>query len=95
MDNYQLGPREVSVRVTTKMVKEMTLFLDKGDDYKVDWWKDQVQDSNISTVLIECEKIVKKLRGLGHYYFAGVNLYNLEHDCHDWTEGDLDVEEIR
>ena len=83
------------MRVTTKMVKEMTLYLDAGDDYKVDWWKDQVQDSNISTVLIECEKIVKELRSLGHYYFAGVNLYNLEeHDCHDWTEGDLDVEEL-
>ena len=94
MDNYQLEPREVSVRVTTKMVKEMKLYLDAGDDYKENWWKDQVQDSNISTVLIECEKIVKELRSLGHYYFAGVNLYNLEHDCHDWSEGDLDVEYV-
>ena len=74
MDNNPLEPREVTVRVTTKMVKEMKLYLDAGDDYKENWWKDQVQDSNISTVLIECEKIVKELRSLGHYYCAGVNL---------------------
>ena len=106
MDNYPLGaagdprapyneipPREVDLRVTETMVKETTAFLDDGDDWYENWWLDEIHDASLSEVLVRCEKIVKQLRKK-HYFYAGVNLYDLEQDCHAWTEGTLDVDLI-
>lgn len=87
----KIPPREVDVRIEQTMVKETTAFLDDGDDYKENWWLDEIHDATLSEVLVRCEKIVKRLRRK-HYFYAGVNLYDLEQDCHSWTEGKLNVE---
>lgn len=107
MDNYPIGAardprapynepeeREVTVRIETTLVKETTLFLDEGDDYKVNWWKDEIEDSTIATILVECEKIVNRLRQRGHVRYAGVNLHDLQNDCHSWSEGKLNAEVV-
>ena len=106
MDNLPLGaasdprapfneipPREVQVRIEQTMVKETTAFLDDGDDYYENWWLDEIHDASLGEVLARCEKIVKRLRKK-HYLYAGVNLYDLEQDCHNWAEGTLNVEVI-
>ena len=106
MDNYPVGaagdprapyneipPREVDVRIEQTMVKETTAFLDDGDVWYEQWWRDEIHDASLSEVLVRCEKIVKQLRKK-HYFYAGVNLYDLEQDCHNWTEGKLDVDLI-
>ena len=106
MDNYPLGaasdpdapfneipPREVKVRIEQTMVMETVAFLDEGDDYYENWWMDEIHDASLGEVLARCEKIVKRLRNK-HYFYAGVNLYDLEQDCHNWAEGTLNVEVI-
>ena len=107
MDNYPVGaagdprapyneipPREVDLRVTETLVKETTAFLDEGDDYKVEWWRDDEEDSSVEMCLVRCEMIVRKLRKFGRNYFAGINLYNLQQDCHAWTQESVNVEEL-
>ena len=106
-DNYPLGaandpdapynripPREVTVIIHTTMTKETTAFLDQGDDYREGWWKDEVEDSGVSSVLNRCERIVKSLRQEGHCYYAGVGLWDLEQDCHGWLEEKSETETI-
>lgn len=107
MDNYPIGaandpdapyneipPREVSLRVRETMYKETVHFLDEGDDYKVDWWQDEVQESSVEMCLVRCEMIVKKLRKFGRNYFAGINLRELQANCHAWVQERYDVEEL-
>ena len=87
----EIPPREVQVRIEQTMVKETTAFLDDDDDWYEQWWLDEIHDASLSDVLVRCEKIVKRLRRK-HYFYAGVNLYDLEQDCHYWTEEKLNVE---
>ncbi len=77
---------EVGVRITSVMIKESTAFLDAGDDAYEGWWKDEMKESTIEMILVECEKIAKRLYDEGHYYYAGINLYGLMSKCHGWTE---------
>ena len=90
----EIPPREVGIVIHTTMTKETTAFLDEGDDYREGWWKDEVEDSGLSSVLNRCEKIVKQMRREGHCYYAGVNLLELEQDCHDWLEEKSETEII-
>ena len=107
MDNYPTGaandpdapyneipPREVGSVIRTTMTTDTTAFLAEGDDYRESWWKDEVEDSGLSSVLNRCEKIVKQLRREGHCYYAGVGLWKLEQDCHDWLEEKSETEII-